>query len=71
MGATEEDVMGDWNNIPRRVTVNSFTSTNQKLLTFTIVNTCIGSTPFLMAMSLKQCARAPFLIHWYGEVSCL
>src|ERR1700745_823180 len=24
MGATEEDVMGDWNNVPRRVTVNSF-----------------------------------------------
>ncbi len=24
MGATQEDVMGDWNNIPRRVTVNSF-----------------------------------------------
>src|SRR5829696_9793883 len=24
MGQTEEDVMGDWNNIPRRVTVNSF-----------------------------------------------
>jgi gliding motility-associated lipoprotein GldJ len=24
MGATEEDVMADWNNIPRRVTVNSF-----------------------------------------------
>ncbi|MCU0386409.1 MAG: SUMF1/EgtB/PvdO family nonheme iron enzyme, partial [Flavihumibacter sp.] len=24
MGATEEDVMGDWNNAPRRVTVNSF-----------------------------------------------
>ena len=24
MGSTEEDVMGDWNNIPRRVTVNSF-----------------------------------------------
>lgn len=24
MGATEEDVMGDWNNIPRRVTVSSF-----------------------------------------------
>src|SRR5258705_6087217 len=24
MGATEEDVMGDWNNIPRRITVNSF-----------------------------------------------
>ena len=24
MGATEEDVMSDWNNIPRRVTVNSF-----------------------------------------------
>jgi len=24
MGAREEDVMGDWNNIPRRVTVNSF-----------------------------------------------
>ena len=24
MGATDEDVMGDWNNIPRRVTVNSF-----------------------------------------------
>jgi formylglycine-generating enzyme len=24
MGAAEEDVMGDWNNIPRRVTVNSF-----------------------------------------------
>ncbi|MBC8034201.1 MAG: SUMF1/EgtB/PvdO family nonheme iron enzyme [Chitinophagaceae bacterium] len=24
MGATEEDVMGEWNNIPRRVTVNSF-----------------------------------------------
>ena len=24
MGAKEEDVMGDWNNIPRRVTVNSF-----------------------------------------------
>ncbi|MBC7904544.1 MAG: SUMF1/EgtB/PvdO family nonheme iron enzyme [Gemmatimonadaceae bacterium] len=23
-GATEEDVMGDWNNIPRRITVNSF-----------------------------------------------
>jgi gliding motility-associated lipoprotein GldJ len=23
-GATQEDVMGDWNNIPRRVTVNSF-----------------------------------------------
>jgi hypothetical protein len=22
MGQTEEDVMGDWNNIPRRVTVN-------------------------------------------------
>src|ERR1700759_1467390 len=24
MGSSEEDVMGDWNNIPRRVTVNSF-----------------------------------------------
>jgi gliding motility-associated lipoprotein GldJ len=24
MGATEEDVMSDWNNIPRRVTINSF-----------------------------------------------
>src|SRR5207344_418786 len=24
MGATEEDVMSDWNNIPRRVTVSSF-----------------------------------------------
>jgi len=24
MGSTEEDVMGDWNNVPRRVTVNSF-----------------------------------------------
>ncbi len=24
MGATQEDVMNDWNNIPRRVTVNSF-----------------------------------------------
>lgn len=24
MGATTEDVMGDWNNIPKRVTVNSF-----------------------------------------------
>ncbi len=24
MGATEEDVMGDWNNVPRRVTVSSF-----------------------------------------------
>jgi len=24
MGATQEDVMGDWNNVPHRVTVNSF-----------------------------------------------
>ena len=24
MGATEDDVMGDWNNVPRRVTVSSF-----------------------------------------------
>lgn len=24
MGAAEEDVMGDWNNVPRRVTVSSF-----------------------------------------------
>src|ERR1044071_1445695 len=24
MGAKEEDVMRDWNNVPRRVTVNSF-----------------------------------------------
>src|SRR5215213_6890042 len=24
MGQTEEDIMGDWNNIPRRVTVPSF-----------------------------------------------
>ena len=24
MGAKDEDVMGDWNNIPRRVTVPSF-----------------------------------------------
>ena len=24
MGAKDEDIMGDWNNIPRRVTVNSF-----------------------------------------------
>lgn len=24
MGATQEDVMGDWNNIPHRITVNSF-----------------------------------------------
>lgn len=24
MGATTEDVMGDWNNMPRRITVNSF-----------------------------------------------
>ncbi|MBS1578859.1 MAG: SUMF1/EgtB/PvdO family nonheme iron enzyme [Bacteroidetes bacterium] len=24
MGASQEDVMGDWNNVPRRVTVNSF-----------------------------------------------
>lgn len=24
MGATEEDVMADWNNVPKRITVNSF-----------------------------------------------
>lgn len=24
MGAKDEDVMGDWNNVPRRVTINSF-----------------------------------------------
>jgi formylglycine-generating enzyme len=24
MGATDEDVMGDWNNVPKRITVNSF-----------------------------------------------
>ncbi len=24
MGQTDEDIMGDWNNVPRRVTVNSF-----------------------------------------------
>src|SRR6195952_1815311 len=24
MGATEQDVMADWNNIPRRITVSSF-----------------------------------------------
>lgn len=24
MGATQEDVMNDWNNVPRRITVNSF-----------------------------------------------
>jgi sulfatase modifying factor 1 len=24
MGATQEDIMGDWNNVPRRVTVSSF-----------------------------------------------
>jgi formylglycine-generating enzyme required for sulfatase activity len=24
MGAKDEDVMGDWNNIPRRITVPSF-----------------------------------------------
>lgn len=24
MGSSQEDVMGDWNNVPRRVTVNSF-----------------------------------------------
>jgi len=24
MGATQEDVMGDWNNVPKRITVNSF-----------------------------------------------
>src|SRR5882672_169829 len=24
MGATQEDVMGDWNNVPRRITINSF-----------------------------------------------
>lgn len=24
MGATAEDVMNDWNNIPRRITINSF-----------------------------------------------
>src|SRR5829696_985197 len=24
MGATDEDVMADWNNVPKRVTVNSF-----------------------------------------------
>lgn len=24
MGATQEDIMSDWNNVPRRVTVNSF-----------------------------------------------
>jgi formylglycine-generating enzyme len=29
MGASEEDVMGDWNNIPRRVTVNSFYNTRK------------------------------------------
>ena len=24
MGATDEDVMGDWNNVPKRITINSF-----------------------------------------------
>src|ERR1700709_2384674 len=24
MGATQEDVMNDWNNVPKRITVNSF-----------------------------------------------
>lgn len=29
MGATQEDVMRDWNNVPRRVTVNTPTATRR------------------------------------------
>jgi formylglycine-generating enzyme required for sulfatase activity len=42
MGATEEDVMADWNNVPKRVTVNSFLLIKQKWPMFTTVNICFG-----------------------------
>lgn len=32
MGRVIEDIIGDWNNIPRRVTVSSFYMTNTKLV---------------------------------------
>ena len=42
MGATEEDVMADWNNVPKRITVTPSLSTVPRLPTFITGNTSFG-----------------------------
>ena len=75
MGATEEDVMRDWNNIPRRVTVASFymdeteiTNNEYRQFVFTTVNISSGSTGYSMTPQ-SQTGRS--LTHWFGVVNLL
>ena len=42
MGRVNEDTYSEWNNYPRRVTVNTFYMTNTKSLTVTGASMCIG-----------------------------
>jgi len=71
MGATQEDVMADWNNIPRRITVNSFYIDRSEVANIHYreymywVNTVFDGDEY-------QAVRTAVLpIRWCGEASWL
>jgi len=71
MGATQEDVMADWNNIPRRITVNSFYIDRSEVANIHYreymywVNTVFDGDEY------RLCVRLYCPIRWCGEASWL
>src|SRR5882757_9163431 len=67
MGATQEDVMRDWNNVPRRVTVNSFYIDQTEVANIHYREYLSGSTSFLTPMSTRLSGMPLYLIRSAGE----
>jgi hypothetical protein len=71
MGQTDEDVMGDWNNIPRRVSVPSFyidrtevSNLHYREYLFWLTKVFDPSDPVNVPIIEGHC-----LIRWFGEVN--
>ncbi len=69
MGATEEDVMSDWNNIPRRVTVNSFYIDRTEVANVHYREYLYWINNVFEGDEYQAVRNDAFPIHWFGEVN--
>ena len=69
MGATQEDVMRDWNNVPRRITVNSFYIDQTEVANIHYREYLYWVTTYLTPMSTKPSAMPPCPTPCAGAVS--
>lgn len=69
MGRVEQDVMYDWNNVPRRVTVASFYMDETEVSTLIIANIYFGCNEFTLPLRRNTKTAMPDTLVWREELA--